>query len=37
MNQIESTEKEKIQFMNSIEAVKKLWEAAVLIDTDLSK
>ena len=30
-------EKEKTQFDNSIEAVKKLWAAASSIDTDLKK
>ena len=29
--------KEKNQFMHSIDAVKKLWEAASKIDKDLSK
>ena len=37
IEEINLNEKEKSEFMNSIEAVKKLWEAAVIIDTDLSK
>ena len=35
--EINLNEKEKKQFMNSINAVKKLWEAALAIDADLSK
>ena len=34
---INLNEKEKKEFMNSINAVKKLWEAAVAIDPDLAK
>ena len=34
---INLNEKEKKEFMNSINAVKKLWEAASVIDPDLSK
>ena len=30
-------EKEKSEFMNSVDAVKKLWEAASAIDPDLAK
>jgi malate dehydrogenase len=37
IKQIDLDEKEKKEFMHSIDAVKKLWEAASAIDTDLSK
>ena len=37
IEEISLDEKEKSQFMHSIEAVKKLWEAASAIDKDLSK
>ena len=37
IEEINLDEKEKNQFMHSIEAVKKLWEAASVIDKDLSK
>ena len=37
IEEINLNEKEKKQFMNSINAVKKLWEAALAIDIDLSK
>ena len=37
IEEINLNEKEKKQFMNSINAVKKLWEAALAIDADLSK
>jgi len=37
IEEINLNEKEKKEFMNSIEAVKKLWEAAIAIDNDLSK
>ena len=37
IEEINLNEKEKKQFMNSINAVKKLWEAASAIDADLSK
>ena len=37
IEEINLNEKEKKQFMNSINAVKKLWEAASAIDSDLSK
>ena len=37
IEEIKLDEKEKNQFMHSIEAVKKLWEAASVIDKDLSK
>ena len=37
IEQIDLDEKEKKQFMNSIDAVKALWEAASKIDPDLSK
>ena len=37
IEEINLNEKEKKQFMNSINAVKKLWEAAMAIDADLSK
>ncbi len=37
IEEINLDEKEKSQFMNSIDAVKKLWDAASAIDKDLSK
>jgi len=37
IEEINLNEKEKKEFTNSIEAVKKLWEAAAAIDNDLSK
>ena len=37
IEQINLDEKEKIEFMHSIDAVKALWEAASKIDPDLSK
>ena len=37
IEEINLDEKEKSQFMHSIDAVKKLWEAASAIDKDLSK
>ena len=37
IEEIDLDEKEKKEFMNSIDAVKKLWEAAAVIDTNLSK
>jgi len=37
IEEINLNEKEKKEFMNSINAVKKLWEAASAIDLDLSK
>ena len=37
IEQIDLDENEKKQFMNSIDAVKALWEAASKIDPDLSK
>ena len=37
IEEIKLDDKEKKEFFNSIEAVKKLWEAASKIDTDLSK
>ena len=37
IEEINSFQKEKNQFMHSIEAVKKLWDAASKIDKDLSK
>ena len=37
IEQIDLDEKEKKEFMHSIDAVKALWEAASKIDTDLSK
>ena len=37
IEQIELDEKEKKEFVNSIDAVKILWEAASKIDPDLSK
>ncbi len=37
IEEIELDDKEKSEFNHSIEAVKKLWEAASAIDTDLKK
>ena len=37
VEEISLDEKEKSQFMHSIDAVKKLWDAASVIDKDLSK
>jgi malate dehydrogenase len=37
VEEIDLDDKEKKEFMNSIDAVKKLWKAASAIDTDLSK
>ena len=37
IDEIKLDDNEKKEFMNSIEAVKKLWEAASKIDPDLSK
>ena len=37
IEEINLNEKEKKEFMNSINAVKKLWETASKIDPDLSK
>ena len=37
IEEIKLDDKEKKEFVNSIEAVKKLWEAASKIDSDLSK
>ena len=37
IEQIDLDEKEKKEFMHSIDAVKALWEAASKIDPDLSK
>ena len=37
IEEISLDENEKSQFMHSIDAVKKLWEAASAIDKDLSK
>ena len=37
IEEISLDEKEKIQFMHSIDAVKKLWDVASAIDKDLSK
>jgi len=37
IEEINLNEKEKNEFKNSINAVKKLWEAASVIDPDLSK
>ena len=37
IEEINLDEKEKNQFMHSIDAVKKLWEAASAIDKDLTK
>ena len=37
IEQIELDDKEKSEFFHSIDAVRKLWEAASKIDPDLSK
>ena len=37
IEEINLDEKEKSEFLHSVEAVKKLWEAASKIDTDLAK
>jgi malate dehydrogenase len=37
IEEINLDEKEKKEFMNSIDAVKKLWKAALAIDANLSK
>ena len=37
IEEINLNEQEKKEFMNSIDAVKKLWEAASAIDSDLIK
>ena len=37
IEQIDLDEKEKKEFMHSIDAVRALWEAASKIDSDLSK
>ena len=37
IDEIKLDDKEKKEFLNSIKAVKKLWEAASKIDPDLSK
>ena len=37
IEEINLNDKEKKEFMNSINAVKKLWKAASAIDVDLSK
>ena len=37
IEEIKLDDKEKKEFMNSVEAVKKLWDAASKIDPDLSK
>jgi len=37
IDDINLNEKEKKEFKNSINAVKKLWEAALAIDPDLAK
>ena len=37
INEVDLDEKEKSQFMNSIDSVKKLWEAASKIDPELVK
>ena len=37
IEEVDLDEKEKKEFMHSIDAVKSLWEAASKIDTDLSK
>ena len=37
IEEVDLDEKEKNQFMHSIDAVKKLWETASVIDKDLSK
>ena len=37
IEKIDLDEKENKEFMNSIDSVKKLWEAAITIDPSLSK
>ena len=37
IEEVDLDEKEKKEFMNSIDAVKKLWKVASTIDVDLSK
>ena len=37
IEEIDLDEKEKKEFMHSVDAVKKLWEAASAIDGDLAK
>ena len=37
IEEVKLNEKEKSQFLHSIDAVKKLWEAASKIDPDLNK
>ena len=37
INEVDLDEKEKSQFMNSIDSVKKLWEAASKVDPELVK
>jgi len=37
IKEIALDDKEKSQFMNSVSAVKKLWQAAISIDPDLNK
>ena len=37
IEEINLDDKEKSEFLHSVEAVKKLWEAASNIDTDLKK
>ena len=37
IEKIDLDEKENKEFMNSIDSVKKLWEAAISIDSSLSK
>ena len=37
IEEIDLDEKEKQEFNHSVDAVKKLWEAAINIDPDLSK
>ena len=37
IEKIDLDEKENKEFMNSIDSVKKLWEAAISIDPSLSK
>ena len=37
IEEIDLDEKEKLEFMNSVDAVKRLWEADSKIDPDLAK
>ena len=37
IEEINLDDKEKSEFMNSVNAVKKLWEAAIKIDPDLNR